>query len=506
MSNERQIKPFFTLLFTLIVMLVLCLIMFVFPSDGLKLGATTIQFPTFNDFFIPQNAITDSLESLEKDMEELFDSTVVMSEIDSAIIKHKLDSLNKYRKSIQLADNAKPALHRFFDALDNAKNKKVRIMHYGDSQIEADRITSYLRNELQVKFGGNGVGLFDVNQVAPKMSVNIEFSENWLRFSGFGKKDSSITHNKYGPLMAFSRYAPIPSSSIIPDSIEHNAWINLRKPKASYGKTKSYSLLKIFLSNHYKPIHYDIVADGNILKSGTIAANTPFQVLETSFASTPEEISIMFSGADSPDIYGISLEGHSGVVVDNIPLRGSSGTLFTKQNQTLLSNSFANLSPNLIILEFGGNVVPYVKDEQGCIDFGNWFKSQIYFLKKLNPNAAFIVIGPGDMSIKEKTDYVTYPLLENVRDALKDAALSTGCLFWDMYEVMGGKNSMPTWVEADPPLAASDYIHFSPKGAKKIAEEFTKKLLKMYEEYKNPTKSKEIVNIEKTDTIIANEL
>lgn len=487
-------------------MCILGVIMFVFPSDGLKLGATTIQFPTFNDFFIPQNAVSDSLENVEKDIEELFDSTVVVSEIDSAIIRHKLDSLNKYRKSIQLADNAKPALHRFFDALENAKNKKVRIMHYGDSQIEADRITSYLRNELQVKFGGNGVGLFDVIQVAPKMSVNIEFSENWLRFSGFGKKDSSITHNKYGPLMAFSRYAPIPSSTVIPDSIQNNAWITLRKPKASYGKTKSYSLLKIFLSNHYKLIHYDIVADGTILKSGSIPANTPFQVLETNFTNTPEEISIMFSGADSPDIYGISLEGNSGVVVDNIPLRGSSGTIFTKQNQTLLSNSYANLSPNLFILEFGGNVVPYVKDEQGCIDFGNWFKSQIYFLKKLNPNAAFIVIGPGDMSIKEKTDYVTYPLLENVRDALKDAALSTGCMFWDMYEVMGGKNSMPGWVEAEPPLAASDYIHFSPKGAKKIAEEFTKKLLKMYDEYKNPTKAKKVETIEKTDTIVADEL
>jgi len=88
------------------------------------------------------------------------------------------------------------------------------------------------------------------------------------------------------------------------------------------------------------------------------------------------------------------------------------------------------------------------------------------------------------MSIKEKTDYITYPFLENVRDALKEAALSTDCVFWDMYEVMGGKNSMPKWVNAEPALAASDYTHFTPEGAKKVAEEFYKKIVEMYVEYK----------------------
>lgn len=501
MDKNKQIKPGFTLLFTLIVMGLLLFVMCFFPNKGLNIGITTIKFPTATNFFSYNNPISDSLENVEKDLIELFDSTVVVSEIDSTIIKNRLDSLKKFRQSIQIADKAKPALHQFFDALDNAKNKKVRIMHYGDSQIEADRITSVLRNELQNRFGGFGVGLFDVIQVAPKMSVNIEYSENWKRFPGFGKKDSSVTHNKYGPLIAFSRFTNIPNSTIISDSVQHNAWIKLKKPRASYSKTKTHHQLKIFLSNSYKPIHYDILAEGNIVKSGTISTNTPFQVISTNFQNTPEEIAIMFSGADSPDIFGISLEGNNGVVVDNIPLRGSSGTIFTKQNQTLLSNCYANLSPNLIIMEFGGNVVPYVKDEKGCKEFGDWFKSQIYFMKKLNPNAAFVVIGPGDMSIKEGTEYVTYPLLENVRDALKEASISSGCMFWDMYEVMGGKNSMPTWVNAEPALAASDYIHFSPKGAKKIAEEFTKKLIRLYEEYKTPSLQTE----QKIDTARANE-
>ena len=482
-NKEKKVSPLTTLISLLAVMGLLCLIMFFFPEKGMQIGSSKVQFPTINKFFVPKME-EDSLSKMEDDLAELFDSTIVVSQIDSTVIQYKLDSLKNFRQSLQLNDKGKSAMHLFFAALDNAKNKKVRIMHYGDSQIEADRITSYLRNELQKKFGGYGTGLFPIIQVAPKMSVNTEYSENWKRYPGFGKKDTTVKHMRYGALMAFCRYAPIPQTDIINDSIILEGWLKIRKPRASYGRTKSYNQLKIFLSNSHTNIRYKIIADGVDIVKGIIPANTPFQTLKANFDKTPEEITVTFSGNDSPDIYGISLEGNNGIVMDNIPLRGSSGTIFTKQDGTLLSNMYANLSPALILMEFGGNTIPYIKNEKSALDYGRWFKSQINFMKKRNPKAAIIVIGPGDMSIKEGTDFVTYPMFENVRDALKDAALISGCVFWDMYEVMGGKNSMPKWVNAEPSLASSDHIHFSPKGAKKMAEEFNVKLVEMYNEYK----------------------
>jgi lysophospholipase L1-like esterase len=47
-----------------------------------------------------------------------------------------------------------------------------------------------------------------------------------------------------------------------------------------------------------------------------------------------------------------------------------------------------------------------------------------------------------------------------------------------MYDAMGGRNSMASWVAADPPLAAEDYTHFSPLGARKIAELFHEALIR----------------------------
>jgi lysophospholipase L1-like esterase len=42
---------------------------------------------------------------------------------------------------------------------------------------------------------------------------------------------------------------------------------------------------------------------------------------------------------------------------------------------------------------------------------------------------------------------------------------------------MGGANSMPNWVNANPPLASKDYVHFNDQGAKKVAQLFTDALL-----------------------------
>ena len=99
------------------------------------------------------------------------------------------------------------------------------------------------------------------------------------------------------------------------------------------------------------------------------------------------------------------------------------------------------------------------------------------------PGVCVIVIGPSDMSIKDGEHYVTRPFLEDVRDAMKEHTLNQGAVFWDMYTAMGGRGSMVSWVEADPPLAATDYTHFSPAGSKKVGELFYTALINDYAEW-----------------------
>ena len=49
----------------------------------------------------------------------------------------------------------------FYKALSKLKDNDtlLRILHFGDSQIEGDRISGVVRNQMQSRFGGCGIGL-----------------------------------------------------------------------------------------------------------------------------------------------------------------------------------------------------------------------------------------------------------------------------------------------------------------------------------------------------------
>ena len=155
---------------------------------------------------------------------------------------------------------------------------------------------------------------------------------------------------------------------------------------------------------------------------------------------------------------GVSLESQSGVVVDNIPLREVPAPSSPREAGACWQMPIVPWG-DMFILQFGGNVMPYIEDEQACINYGNWFASQIKYLKSIRPDAVFIVIGPSDMSTKIGTEYVTYPLLPNVRDALRKAALQSGAAYFDLFEAMGGRipcrpGSMPIlrWQRQTTPI------------------------------------------------------
>ena len=126
-------------------------------------------------------------------------------------------------------------------------------------------------------------------------------------------------------------------------------------------------------------------------------------------------------------------------MVDIIALRGSSGTFFHQINNAQLKLFYEYLNVRLIILQFGGNSLPAIENEEMAVNYSNYIKYQISLLKKMAPHASILFIGPSDMSIKKGTEYVTYQYLESMRDALKKVVLESGCAFFDMYDCMGGK-------------------------------------------------------------------
>ncbi|MBQ3917102.1 MAG: hypothetical protein II693_03070, partial [Bacteroidales bacterium] len=143
------------LLFILAVYLLLAGICIVFPEDGLHAGSVSLRFPTISEMaesFVPgepepegpspEELIRQRLEALRQSEHE------------------RLDTFMRTSPSrICFPNDDATMFDPFFRAMESAGKEHVRILHYGDSQLEEDRVTSTIRAGLQEKFGGGGPGL-----------------------------------------------------------------------------------------------------------------------------------------------------------------------------------------------------------------------------------------------------------------------------------------------------------------------------------------------------------
>lgn len=444
-----------------------------------------LAWATPKDGFVINDEFTLKFSSLEKDttevkpIEKIADVEAFLQEleIDSTAIKDSIQRAEIARRirlsHIQWPQDNRTSMSVLFEQLEQvkAKKSKARIMHYGDSQIEGDRITSIIRNEIQKYYGGTGPGLIPVVEGVANASIIQTNSENWNRFTLFGRPDTNIKHRRYGPLCSFGMYS-YPTDTNLSES--RTAWVDFGQSGMTYWNTKQYT--QSYLYYGHAPDSFTITTsiDGENFTQETYPPTESFSTIKWNFTKAPKHFKVEFTSKVSPEFYAFSFEGKSGVTVDNIGLRGSSGTLFKKLDGTQLSGFMRSQPIDLFILQFGGNTVPYIKSEKKAIGYGNWFRSQLKYLMKLNPEAAFIVIGPSDMATKIDGDFTTFPYLELVRDVLKKAAFETGAGYWDLYEVMGGKNSMVSWAEAEKPLAGKDYVHFNSLGTRKVSELFMK--------------------------------
>ena len=475
-------KPFQILLFLLSVFTVLFAIALYFPDSGINLGEDIrIRFISADDIFTPDTLRYADISDIINQNKVPDDTIFIETEITDTL-RANADSLKKTITAIEYPKGKSKLLFSFFRALKQSKNSgsKVRIMHYGDSQIEGDRMTSLIRRRLQSKFGGYGAGLVPVSQLYDfSYAILQDNSDNWFRYTLYGNRDTSINHRRYGALASFCMFKPYDTAYT--DTTTSHAWISFKKSPYSAPNTRSFSQCRIFYGQNKQPFLNEILINDELYDADLIPPASSLKELKWVFDQPQQNIKINFTGPSSPEIYGISLESNSGIIVDNIAMRGCSGTVFTLIDIETLKAMYAKLDVKLFILQFGGNVVPHITDDYTYYE--RWFSRQIKLLESVCPDASVIVIGVADMSVKEKDRYVTYPNLEKVRHALRNATFKSGAAYWDMYKAMGGKNSMPSWVFAKPPLATKDFVHFNPKGASIIAQMFYNALMYDYNKF-----------------------
>ncbi len=441
------------LLFILSAIAALAVLCQVFPSDGIQLGPVTLRMPSLEEILRGEE---DEGETPEELMARR------MAAIREARKNDFLDFFANDPARIHLPQDDLAFFDSLFVALDSAGSHRVRIMHYGDSQIEEDRISNILRDSLQTRFGGGGPGLLPVLDQYYTFSISEGSSAEPRRYLAYGPAEMRGAAGRYGPLAQKSHYDGTVTTTFFP-------------VKENVSPSRYFNRLTLLSAG----------SDLYVKCNGAIqepAASDSIRHIVFHLPDSTERVSVTHSG--SHDIYGVMLDRETGVCVDNIPMRGCSGLVFTGIKADQLSGFYNTENVRLIILQYGGNSVPFTKTEKQISDFCSDIARQIVYLQEQAPGARILFIGPSDMSTTIQGKMQTYKQLPAIVDSLRVTAVRSGAAYWDMYAAMGGQGSMTQWVRQSPPLANEDYIHFTRRGAAKMGDMLYETLMLYYEYYK----------------------
>ena len=321
-------------------------------------------------------------------------------------------------------------LHAFYASLAETSERVVRVMHYGDSQIEEDRMTQQIREVLQNRYGGSGVGLMPLAQTIPSLSVKQELRMNGRfvtpnqgprRYLVYAPKKDQRADGKYGMMGQVA----VMNDSLVSGSEEIMA---ICKPQEA---RLHYSQWRVFADSS---IHYTISGD-----------------------------TVRLNGRGS--VYGLSQQSATGVIVDNIPMRGCLGLVFTKMDENQLRTFYREQNVRLIIMQFGGNAIPFNEKPSTIQAIVRGLREQVQYLHRCAPDASILFIGPSDMLTQVDGEWQTYPMVPYMDKLLRKMALEEHIAYFSLYRWMGGAGSMARWREIG--LAGNDGVHFYRSGARK---------------------------------------
>lgn len=492
-----MMSPLKVLLSIISLFALLGFIAIIYPNDGVHVGDNTLRYPKLTEIFVKQSTGDSLSDSTQVDPEEAIREMMEATKRQefaafSDSLKFYEDFFEKGRTRFDLPNNDPTWFDRFFLHMELASldSNVVHVLHYGDSQLEEDRISATIREDLQDEFGGAGPGMMPAIMTVPSQTTSHASTGALSRYILFGPKEEEADHSRYGPLAQLSK-------------LQGEAAITIQRRKERKGQfphVGGYKTIKLLTnkSAHIKAklnVNQTIVevsGEGEdasekrstkVVDAGepTIETYNKLKVYTWKLQDTTSIAKMYLSG--NGEIYAIAADGAYGVAVDNVAMRGSSGTIFHRIDSELLAESYKAMNVRLIIMEYGGNLVPSITSSN--ID---WTKKiitrQIQAVQKANPDADILFIGPADMARQKDGQWQTYSGLNMTIKALREVALENGVAYWDMHRVMGGNGAMIKWVNKEPALGFTDHIHFTRRGAAYMGDLFCSALRMHYDYFK----------------------
>lgn len=324
--------------------------------------------------------------------------------------------------------------------------RKVNIIHFGDSHIQAGFITDVIMRHFHRRFGNAGRGMIVPYKLCGSNEPR-DYAIQAVR-GRCGEWSSSRVANARPSL-------PIGISGIsVQSSTADNRILLCTFNSNSDTLDYRFNKVRVF-HGQYAPI---IEADEN-LSAGLSAPDIIYDFnTDIDLVATVDSLELhTYSDgkfAKGP-IYGFSLEnGHDGVLYHALGVNSACFLHWAKQDEVVRQS--AALEPDLIVLSMGSNEAA-----------GNNFNDEVFYheidrfvapLREANPEAAILLTAPAQAFRKGAPNANFGPISRT----LKRYAQDKGVAFIDVYAATGGDGSAAHWAENG--LMARDKIHYTEEG------------------------------------------
>ncbi len=321
---------------------------------------------------------------------------------------------------------------------------QINIVQYGGSHIQADIFSGECRTRFQSFDGGINAGRgfvfpYRLAHTNTPYGYYFRYSGDWTTCRNVQKKESC----NLGMAGISARTEDTLSSLTL-----------LIEPDNDL----DYSFNRIKIYHNMDSASYSIRIDTNILDSQKVFINEGYTELYLN--DFIDSLQIEFYKSDSNQsffqLFGMNLEtNNAGIVYHNLGINGAATTSFLRCNR--MEQDLKTIKPDLVIFGIGINDAYGKKFSQR--KFEKNYDSLVSRVVAANPDVAIIFVTNNDSYIRKR--YLNRNGIK-VQESMYRLAKKHKAAVWDMFEIMGGLNSIVVW-QRDY-LAKRDRVHFTRTG------------------------------------------
>jgi lysophospholipase L1-like esterase len=340
------------------------------------------------------------------------------------------------------------ALARFQAALRDAPHRAepVRILWLGDSHTAADFWPEAVRKPLQAAFGAGGPGFLYLGLgVYRHGGVKIQREGKWR----VEPRRPSLWMRQDDGIFGLGGIRAVPEDARSKLRLELSADVVRGKARWDLAFRLPTSRARCVASvegGESRPV------DSTTMTVGAISHLT-FQ--------TERGAAVTISGAvGEPELHGAIIESSEpgGVVVDNLGINGARIATPLAWEPSPWVEQARLRNPALVVFAYGTNEVG---DQVAPFRYGPQLESLVALARQAAPSADCLIAGPTD---REGPGWTPLPRVREIEAVERQTAERLGCAFFSVVDAMGGDGSLRRWAEQDPPLAAIDRVHLTPRG------------------------------------------